>query len=95
MNYVITSGTPVSFSGIFRETAQMYEQNVNDPGNSILTYEVITFQPSHNQGFTKLLLYILMPCSWVLPGICGPGVKDSSRSLCTSTQASAILYCWC
>lgn len=87
MNYVITSGTPVSFSGIFKEIAQKYEQNVNDPSNSVLTYEVITFQPSHKQGFTESLLYIFMPFSWVLGGICSPGVKESSRSLCTSTQA--------
>lgn len=56
MNYVRTSGTPVSFSGIFKEIAQMYEQNVKDPNNSVFTYEVITFQPSHNQGFTESLL---------------------------------------
>lgn len=63
MNYVRTSGTPVSFSGIFKEIAQMYEQNVNDPNNSVFTYKVITFQLSHIQGFTKSVLYIFMPFS--------------------------------
>lgn len=67
MNYVRTSGTPVSFSDIFKEIAQMYE-NVNDPNNSVFTYKVITFQLSHIQGFTKSVLYIFMPFSWVLPG---------------------------
>lgn len=72
----------------------MYEQNVNDLNNSVLIYKVITFQPSHNQGFTESVLYIFMSFSWVLPGIGSPGIKES-RSLCASTQESAILYCWC
>lgn len=63
MNYVRTSGTPVSFSSIFKEIAQMYEQNVNDPNNSVFTYKVIIFQLSHIQGFTKSVLYIFMPFS--------------------------------
>lgn len=49
MNYIKTSGTPASF---FKEIAQMYEQNVNDPNNSVFTI----FQASHNQGFTESLL---------------------------------------
>lgn len=70
----------------------MYEQNVNDPSNSIFTYEIIMFCTSHNQGFPESLLSIFIPFSWVLPGICSPGVKESSRTVCASPQASAIIY---
>lgn len=45
-----------SFSGIFKEIAQIHEQNLNDPNNSVFTYKVTTFQASHSQGFTESLL---------------------------------------
>lgn len=66
----------------------MYEKNVNDPSNSVLTYKDTTFQPSHNQRFTKSFLYLFMSFSWVLPGICSPAVKESRSA---SSQALAIL----
>lgn len=79
MNYVRTSGRPVSFSGIFKEIAQMYEQNVNDPNNSVLTYEVITFQPSHNHRV--LSLSCLSLCSF-------PGYFQSALELRRAIEVS-------
>lgn len=56
----------------------MYEQNMTDPGNSVLTYEGISLQASNNQGLTESLLYSFMSFSQVLPclpGVCSPGLQ--------------------